>query len=53
MYFQPIVQLASRSFKEVEALERWQHPTFGVVAPADFSPIAEETGLIIPLVPLC
>jgi diguanylate cyclase (GGDEF)-like protein/PAS domain S-box-containing protein len=49
MYFQPIVQLASRGFKEVEALVRWQHPTLGLVAPADFIPIAEETGLIIPL----
>jgi diguanylate cyclase (GGDEF)-like protein/PAS domain S-box-containing protein len=49
MYFQPIVQLASRRFKEVEALVRWQHPTHGIIAPADFIPIAEETGLIIPL----
>jgi len=49
MYFQPIVELASRGFKEVEALVRWQHPTLGLVAPADFIPIAEETGLIIPL----
>jgi diguanylate cyclase (GGDEF)-like protein/PAS domain S-box-containing protein len=49
MYFQPIVQLASGGFKEVEALVRWQHPTLGLVAPADFIPVAEETGLIIPL----
>jgi diguanylate cyclase (GGDEF)-like protein/PAS domain S-box-containing protein len=47
MQFQPIVQLQSEGFREVEALVRWQHPTRGLVMPTDFIPIAEETGLII------
>jgi EAL domain-containing protein (putative c-di-GMP-specific phosphodiesterase class I) len=49
VHFQPIVQLATEGFKEVEALVRWQHPTLGLISPIDFIPIAEETGLIIPL----
>jgi diguanylate cyclase (GGDEF)-like protein/PAS domain S-box-containing protein len=47
VYFQPIVQLQSTGFREVEALVRWQHPVRGLVMPVDFIPIAEETGLII------
>jgi diguanylate cyclase (GGDEF)-like protein/PAS domain S-box-containing protein len=47
VYFQPIIQLQSKGFREVEALVRWQHPSRGLVMPADFIPIAEETGLII------
>ena len=49
VHFQPIVQLATEGFKEVEALVRWQHPTLGLISPVEFISIAEETGLIIPL----
>lgn len=47
--YQPIVDLASGQPLGYEALVRWQHPTRGVVSPADFIPIAEDTGLILPL----
>jgi len=49
VHYQPIVQLESEACIELEALVRWQHPTRGLIAPLDFVPIAEETGLIIPL----
>jgi len=44
--FQPIVHLPTRAIVSVEALLRWQHPTRGVVAPMEFIPPAEDTGLI-------
>jgi diguanylate cyclase (GGDEF)-like protein/PAS domain S-box-containing protein len=47
--YQPIVELATRRIVGFEALARWSHPTRGPVAPAEFVPIAEETGLILPL----
>jgi len=47
--YQPIYDLSSRQMAGLEALIRWQHPTQGVLAPAEFLPLAEETGLIIPI----
>ena len=49
LYYQPLVVLQTNDVNAFEALLRWNHPTRGLVSPADFIPIAEETGLIIPL----
>lgn len=49
LYYQPIVALATGRITGFEALVRWQHPEQGIISPAKFVPIAEETGLIIPL----
>lgn len=49
IYYQPIVSLATRRITGVEALLRWQHAEHGFIAPTDFIPLAEETGLIVPL----
>jgi diguanylate cyclase (GGDEF)-like protein/PAS domain S-box-containing protein len=49
LVYQPIVSLPGRQLVAAEALVRWQHPERGLLAPAEFLPLAEETGLIIPL----
>ncbi len=49
LYFQPQIELASQCIRGVEALIRWRHPSRGLVSPCHFIPIAEESGLIVPL----
>lgn len=49
LHYQPLINLYTRKVTTCEALVRWEHPEKGQVSPAEFIPIAEETGLILPL----
>jgi predicted signal transduction protein with EAL and GGDEF domain len=49
LHYQPVVDLRSGAIVGMEALVRWLHPARGMLSPAEFIPIAEETGLINPL----
>ncbi len=47
--FQPVIDMRDGTLRQVEALLRWQHPRYGAVSPAEFIPLAEESGVIVAL----
>lgn len=49
LFYQPLVSIKTRKLEGFEALVRWRHPNQGIISPAKFIPVAEETGLIIPM----
>lgn len=46
LFYQPIIEAKTRKIEALEALIRWDHPTYGMIPPQDFIPLAEETGMI-------
>jgi len=49
LYYQPKINIKTRTIISIEALLRWKHPTHGYISPLEFIPLAEQTGLILPL----
>ena len=49
LFYQPKIDISSNTIVGVEALLRWEHPTMGFISPLDFIPVAEDTGLIVPI----
>lgn len=49
LHYQPIVNLADGAMEAMEVLVRWRHPVRGLISPAEFLPVAEESGLIVPM----
>lgn len=49
LYYQPQIDVINGQIIGFEALVRWQHPTRGIISPAEFIPLAEESGLVVPL----
>jgi EAL domain-containing protein (putative c-di-GMP-specific phosphodiesterase class I) len=49
VYYQPVLDINTKKIVGMEALLRWHHPELGVVQPAEFIPLAEDTGMILPI----
>jgi diguanylate cyclase (GGDEF)-like protein len=49
LFYQPKIDISRNTIVGVEALLRWEHPTMGFISPLDFIPVAEDTGLIVPI----